>query len=168
MSVTTSAILEKARELEWEQRREQGAMPRRRSEWVIDRLRRALPPDHMALANRIMDLHAQAAGIPPADYERVEGGGNNRESAMLARCDAHRTLNGFDAAVRGRLGANGSRCFWAIAWGQSLAETLRACGYARGSHEMVKRLVQLTMLAAQDYDDECRAQREAVKQAPGR
>lgn len=153
-----SAILEKDRQAQWDQRREQG-LTRRRSEWVIDRLRRALPPDHTALANRIMDLHSQAAGIPPTGYERVQGGRNNRESAMLMRCDAHRALNGFDAAVRTRLGANGSRCFWAIAWGQSLAETIRACGYATGSHSMVRRLVQLTMLAAQDYDDDCRSER---------
>lgn len=150
------SVLEKARQLGWQQRAEQGLPTRRRSEWVIDRMRRALPPDHVHLANRLMDLHAQACGIAPNGYETVDGGRNGREGAMLMRCDAHRALNGFDAAVRTRLGANGSRCFWAIAWGQSLAETIRACDYSRGSHGMVRKLVQLTMLAAQDYDDECR------------
>lgn len=134
---------------------------RRRSEWVIDRMRRALPPDHVALANRLLDLYATASGIAPAGYERVEGGGNSREGSMIARCDAMTVLHGFDAAVRSRLNANGSRCFWAIAWGSSLAETILACEYARGSHGTAKRLVQLTMIAAQEYDDQCRRERSS-------
>lgn len=129
---------------------------RRRSEWVIDQMRKALPPDHVALANRIMDLQATAEGVAPPGYEAVDCG-NARESSMIARCDAMTKLNGFDAAVRSRLGANGSRCFWAIAWGNSLAETIRACEYERGSHGQAKRLVQLVMIAAQEYDDFCRA-----------
>jgi len=128
---------------------------RRHSGWVIDRLRNSLPPDHRALANRILDLQAAAEGIAPSGHEPIDGGGNSREVSMHYRCDAQRKLNGYDAAVRKRLGANGSRCFWAIAWGHTWADTMTACGYARGSHAMVKKLVQLTMMAAQDYADEC-------------
>lgn len=134
-----------------------GETRRRRSDWVIDVMRKKLPPDHVALANRLMDLHAQSEGIAPAGYESVDGGGNNREGAMAHRMDALRALHGFEAAVRARLGANGSRAFWAIAWGSSMAETIRATRYARGSHGMVTKLIQLTMMAAQDYDDLCRA-----------
>jgi hypothetical protein len=134
-----------------------GENRRRRSDWVIDVMRTKLPPDQIALANRIMDLQAKAEGIAPTGYESVDGIGNNREGAMAHRVDAQRALNGFDAAVRSRLGANGSRAFWAIAWGHSLAETIRATGYERGSHGMVTKLVQLTMMALQDYDDLCRA-----------
>lgn len=136
-----------------------GETRRRRSEWVIDQMRKALPLEHVHLANRLMDLHATASGIAPAGYEAVDGGGNSREGSMIARCDAMTTLHGFDAAVRSRLGANGSRCFWAIAWGSSLAETIRACEYARGSHGTAKKLVQLVMIAAEEYDDLCRAER---------
>lgn len=135
-----------------------GTNRRRRSEWVADRMRRYMPIEHWHLANRLIDLQAAAEGIKPSGHESVDGGGNGREVAMHHRCEAQRTLNGFDAAVRSRLGANGSRCFWAIVWGNSLAETQRHCGYARGSHAMVKKLVQLTMMAAQDYDDLCRSE----------
>lgn len=134
-----------------------GENKRRRSDWVIDVMRKKLPPDHVALANRLMDLHAQSVGIAPTGYESVDGIGNNREGAMAHRMDALRALNGFEAAVRSRLGANGSRAFWAIAWGSSMAETIRATNYARGSHGMVTKLIQLTMMAAQDYDDLCRS-----------
>lgn len=160
-----SRILAKANALEWEQRKEQGATRRRRSEWVIDRLRAYVPPDHLHLANRLMDLQAAAEGVAPSGRETVDGGGNGREVAMHHRCEAQRSLNGFDAAVRSRLGANGSRCFWAIVWGNSLAETMRHCGYASGSHAMVRKLVQLVLMAAQEYDDTCqrdRAQQLAV------
>ena len=92
-----------------------GENRRRRSDWVIDSMRRKLPPDHVALANRLMDLHAQSEGIKPQGYESVDGGGNGAEASMAYRTDAVRALNGFDAAVRTRLGANGSRAFWAIA-----------------------------------------------------
>jgi hypothetical protein len=133
-----------------------GENRRRRSDWVIDVMRKKLPPDHIALANRLMDLHAQSEGIKPQGYESVDGGGNGAEASMAYRTDAVRALNGFEAAVRTRLGANGSRAFWAIAWGSSMAETIRATNYARGSHGMVTKLIQLTMMAAQDYDDVCR------------
>ena len=155
-----SQLLEKDRQAQWAERAEQGITRRRKSEWVIEQMRKALPLDHVHLANRLMDLHATAEGVKLAGYERVQGGGNSREGAMAARCDAMRALNGFDAAVRSRLGANGSRCFWSIAWGQSLAETIRACEYARGSHGTAKRLVQLTMIAVQEYDDLCRGEQE--------
>lgn len=152
-----SRILEKANALEWEQRKEQGATRRRRSEWVVDRLRAYMPTDHWHLANRLMDMQATAEGVAPSGRETVDGGGNGREVAMHHRCEAQRALNGYEAAVRSRLGANGARCFWAVVWGNSLAETIRHCGYARGSHSMVRELVQLTMMAAQDYDDRIRA-----------
>ena len=141
-----------------------GETRRRRSEWVIDRLRTQLPPDHIALANRLMDLQATAEGIATMRGETIDGGGNGREIAMHHRCDAQQALNGFDAAIRSRLGSNGSRCLWAIVWGHSLAETITACSYATGSHGMVKRLVQLTMLAAQEYDDANAAQRQLHKE----
>lgn len=159
--MSTTALLKRIAEQDQQELadRYNGEAKRRRSEWVIDQMRRALPPDHVHLANRLMDLHATAEGIQVAGYEAVDGGGNSREGSMIARCDAMTTLNGFDAAVRSRLGANGSRCFWAIAWGQSLAETIRACEYARGSHGTAKRLVQLVMMAAQDYDDLIQAER---------
>ena len=150
-----SAILEKARQLEWEERKLRG-IGKRRSAWVVDTYRTALPPDHRALANRLMDLQATAEGVAPSGREPIDGGGNSREVSMHYRCDAQRALNGFDAAVRARLGANGSRCFWAITWGHTWVETVAACGYSRNSHGMVKKLVQLTLMAAQDYDDECR------------
>lgn len=155
-----SAVLEKDRQAQWTERKEQGAQRRRKSEWVIEQMRKALPLDHVHLGHRLMDLHATAEGVKLAGYERIQGGGNGFEGAMAARCDAMQALNGFDAAVRSRLGANGSRCFWAIAWGNSLAETIRACEYARGSHGTAKRLVQLVMIAAQEYDDLCRGERE--------
>lgn len=99
---TMSALLEKDRQAQWAERAEQGITRRRKSEWVIEQMRKALPLDHVHLANRLMDLHATAEGVKLAGYERVQGGGNSREGAMAARCDAMRALNGFDAAVRSR------------------------------------------------------------------
>ena len=157
----TTKLLHQIREQDQEElaARYNGETRRRKSEWVIEQMRKALPLDHIHLANRIMDLHATSEGVKLAGYERVQGGGNGFEGAMAARCDAMSALNGFEAAVRSRLGANGSRCFWAIAWSSSLAETIRACEYSRGSHGTAKRLVQLVMIAAQEYDDLCQEER---------
>ena len=142
-----------------------GETRRRRSEWVIDRMRTSLPPHHIALANRLLDLQATAEGIAPSGREAIDGGGNSREVQMHHRCDAQRALHGFEAAIRTRLGANGARCFWAIVWGNSFAETGRACLYASGSHGMVRKLVQLVMLAAEEYDDLNAAQRKLHSRA---
>lgn len=123
------------------------------SHWVIDKMRHRLPPHHVGLANRLMDLAATAGGIKPSGLETVDGGGNGQEGAMRHRCDALRALHGYEAAIRSRLDQRGARCFWAIVHGASTPEVHEACGYARGSNAMVVKLVQLVLMAAQDYDD---------------
>ncbi len=131
------------------------------TDWVIYRMRKYLPPEHIALANRLAGIAAQAEGLAPQDYERVDGAGNGAETGMLSRLDAGRALTGFKGAVHARLGQGGAICVQAIYEERTLAQTIRLCGYAAGSDRSVRQLVQLTMMAAQDYDDECRRQREA-------
>lgn len=143
-----------------------GERKKRRSRWVIDVLRRSLPPHHVGLANRLLDLYAQAEGIAPSGHEPIDGGRNNREAAMQVQTDALRALHGYEAAVRGRHGDNGARCLWAIVGGSTWVETLRATRFKIGNNRGLTRLVQVVMLAADDYDEGIRAQRQASRGGP--
>lgn len=153
-------ILEADRQAQWRERQEQGG-PRRQYEtrWVIEKMRPYLPPEHVTLAYLIRDLCARSRGLRIITSERVDNG-NGAEAALLSRLDAGRKLAGYDGAVRARLDAAGGRCLTCVAEEYTLAQTISACGYAAGSHRSVRQLVQLTMLAAQDYQDECQRQIE--------
>lgn len=129
-----------------------------RSHWIIDRMRDYLAPEHITTAYDVRDLAARSRGIKLAPRERIDAG-NGAEIALLSRLDAGRKLAGYHGAVTARLGA--SKCLYAIEEEYTLAETVRICGYAAGSHRSIRQLVQLTMMAAQDYADECWAQRQA-------
>lgn len=133
----------------------------RETRWVIEAMRKYLPPEHVRLAYRIRDLGARSRGLKINQRERVDGRGNGAELALIGQLDARRTLAGFEAAARARLDRGGARCVEAIAEECTLAQTIRLCGYATGSHRSVRQLIQLTMLAAQDYADECAAQLDA-------
>lgn len=132
-----------------------------RSRWVIDMLRSRLPPEHVSLAQWLAAQQAIAEGLKPLDYERVDQASNAAEGSLIARMDAQRTLYGYEAAIGSRLKRAGILCFRAIVQGDTLAETIRRCGYAAGSDRSVRQLVQVTMINAQEYDDLCRGMREA-------
>lgn len=155
-----SRILQRDLEAQWRQRSEQGAAPRlHKSAWVIDKLRDRLPPEHVALARYLFSRQAVAEGCKPQDYDRVDRAGNSAEAALLSRLDAQRELTGYERAVYVNLQRGGALCFRAIVEGDTLAETLRRCGYAAGSDRSVRELVQLVMLSASDHEELCRQER---------
>lgn len=124
--------------------------------WVIEKMRPYIAPEHYTLAFTIRDLSARSKGLRLMTAERVDIG-NTAEIAALSRLDAGRQLAGYRGAVLARV-AGGGRCLDCIAEEYTLAQTITACGYAAGSHRSVRQLVQLTMMAAQDYADECAAE----------
>lgn len=128
--------------------------------WVIERMKTNLPPEHVVLARKLRDIAAKAAGIRLASAERVDQG-NASEAGLLSRLDAGRAMAGYEGAVRARLDAGGVTCLRCIVEENTMAETLAACGYRAKSWQSIRQLVQLTMMAAQDYADECAAQRAA-------
>jgi len=128
--------------------------------WVIERMANHMPPEHVSLARQLRDLGARARGIKLASRERIDCG-NGAEYALLSRLDASQALEGYGRAVEGRLMRAGRICLDCIVSEATMAETLQTCGYAAKSWQSVRRLVQLTMMAAQDYADECMAQRTA-------
>ena len=133
--------------------------PRTKSaQWVIDTLRDRLPPEHVHLARDLQAQQAIAEGRKPADAERIDSLSNGTESALIARLDAQSLLTGYESAVRRVLARPGALCLHAIVQGDSLATTIRRCGYAQGSKRSVRELVQRTMLAAADYRDVCEAE----------
>jgi hypothetical protein len=152
-----SALLERDRQAQWAERAERGA-PRRQYEtrWVIEKMRPYIEPQHYTLAFVIRDLNARRQGLRLMTGERVDIG-NTAEIAALSRLEAGRKLAGYRGAVTARV-AGGGRCFDCIADEYTLAQTITACGYAAGSHRSVRQLVQLTMMAAQDYADACAAE----------
>lgn len=159
--MSQAARIEKIdRDARWRERKEQGGPKRQyETDWVIEKLRKYLPPEHVHLARDMRDLAARSAGRRvQADAPRVDCG-NGAEIAMLSRLDAATRLAGYHGAVTARLDAGGSKCLTAIQDEYTLAQTIRFCGYAAGSDRSVRQLVQLTMLAAQDYADECERQR---------
>lgn len=147
------------RDARWAERKEQGGPVREyETVWVIEKMRKYLPPEHVFLARDVRDLNARSRGLRIQTAERVDGAGNGSEIAMLGRMDACRMLAGYHNAVSARLDAGGSRCLFAVQEEYTLAQTIRHCGYAAGSDRSVRQLIQLTMLAAQDYADECKAE----------
>lgn len=127
--------------------------------WVIERMAAYMPPEHVSLARTLRDLGAAARGIRLAPAERVDAG-NGAEYALLSRLDAGRALAGYRQAVEARMKRPGRICLDCIVEEFTMAQTLKACGYATRSWQSVRQLVQLTMMAAQDYADECTAQQQ--------
>lgn len=128
--------------------------------WVIEKMRPYIEPHHYTLAFTIRDLAARSKGLRVSIGERVDAG-NGAEMAALSRLDAGRKLAGYHGAVEGRVGCGGSRCLYCIEEEYTLAQTIAACGYAAGSHRSVRQLIQITMMGAQDYADECERQERA-------
>lgn len=147
-------IQELDRQARWKLRAEQGADKPRKSTWVITSLQSYLPPEHVSLAQRLAYLQATIEGCRIMDA-KVDGVGNRAEIAMASRVDAVSELNGLEAAARARVGTDGAACVRAIAESENMSDTARRCGYPVGSHRSLRRLVQITMLALQEYRDEC-------------
>jgi len=129
-----------------------------KSPWVIARLRKHLPPDHRNLAERLLNMRAQSLGYTVSGHEFVDNADNGAAIALDRRCDALTALHGYEAAVRVRIGHRAAgNCFWAIVNGEKYEAVAAAAGYrdGRGGYRaLFVRLVQLVMIAAQDYDDE--------------
>lgn len=124
--------------------------------WVIEAMRPYIAPEHYTLAFTIRDLAARSKGLRVAITERVDMG-NAAEIAALSRLDAGRKLAGYRGAVAARV-ARGSPCLDCIAEEYTLPQTVASLGYRTGSHRSVRQLIQLTMMAAQDYADACAAE----------
>lgn len=157
-----SQILARATALEWERVKEQGHAKRQhKSRWLIDTLTNRLPPEHVSLARFLLGQQAVAEGRRPSDYNRVDSGRNGTEGALLARLDATKLLTGYERAAFGPLRRRGALCFRAIVEGDSLSEMMVRCSFRRGFDRSATELVQLTMHAAQDYDDQRQRELEA-------
>lgn len=128
--------------------------------WVIEKMAKYLPPEHVALARDLRALAAKAEGRRPGEYERVDGVGNGAEIALEHKLDAMTRLNGYVHAAASVLGEGGRLCMDCIAQELTLAQTLRRCGYAAGSDRSVRQLIQLTMMAAHDYHEMSEEDRE--------
>lgn len=131
-----------------------------KSRWLIDTLANRLPPEHVSLARFLLGQQAVSEGRRPSDYNRVDSGRNGTEGALLARLDATTLLTGFERAAFGKMKRQGALCFRAIVEGDSLAEMMTRCSFRRGHDRSATELVQLTMHAAQDYDDQRRKELE--------
>lgn len=125
--------------------------------WVIEKMRPYIEPHHYTLAFEIRDLAHRSKGLRVSVHERVDAG-NAAEIAALSRLDAGRRLAGFHGAVTARVGSGGSKCLHCVEEEYTLQQTMKFCGYATGSHRSVRQLVQITMMAAQDYQDACEAE----------
>lgn len=134
---------------------------RRRSRWVIDTLHDRLPPEHVLLARQLFALQALVEGVKPVSDARVDCMGNAVEIALTGRLDAQRAIAGFEGSVFRTLARGGVLCLRSICAGDTLADTIRSCGYAAGSDRRTCELVQLTMLQASDYDELCKADQRA-------
>lgn len=128
-------------------------------EWLIMKLRHRLAPEHVATAHHLLGLQAIVEGARQIS-ERVDDTRNGAALATDARIDAARTLAGYEGAVASRLLTRGVRCLRAIYEGCSMHEARRRMGYRSDASHPIAKLVQLTMLTAQDYRDECTAQLE--------
>lgn len=148
MTATTSAILETDRQAQWRERAEQGGKRLYRSQWAIHTLRDRLPPEHVGIAERLMELQAVVQGCRIIG-QRVDHGGNRTEAQLARRLDAMRELAGLEAASR--RAHKGAACFWALADGDSLESLMRRCMVPRGSRGLAIRLVQETLIAIDDY-----------------
>lgn len=157
----TTALLRKIAEqdqAELAARHNEATKPKRQYEtrWVIEAMRSYIEPEHYTLSFDIRDLAARMKGLRVSVSERVDAG-NAAEIAALSRLDAGRKLAGYHGAVAARV-ARGSQCLDCIAEEFTLPQTIAALGYRIGSHRSVRNLVQLTMMAAQDYADVCAAE----------
>lgn len=124
-----------------------------KSRWLVDTLTNRLPPEHVQLGRFLLGQQAIAEGRRPRDYDRVDTGANGMEGALLARLEATRLLTGYERAAFATLRRRGSLCFRAVIEGDSLSEMMTRCGFRRGFDRPACELVQLTMMAAHDYDE---------------
>lgn len=148
MTAITSAILETDRQAQWRERAEQGGKRLYRSQWAIHTLRDRLPPEHVGIAERLMELQAIVQGCRIVD-QRVDHGGNRAETQMARQLDAMRELAGLEAAAK-RAPA-GRACFWAIADGDNLESVMRRCAIPRGNRAAAVRCVQTLLIALGEY-----------------
>jgi len=130
--------------------------------WVIDTMRRFLPPDQVDLART---LHAtqralEARGGQNA-YERVDCSPRHAEAFQRQQSANIRLLAGYEAASLYRVGGDGRRCFLGVIEGDSQAELARRVRYPESSKRSLRRLVQITMEALSEYRDECEADMNA-------
>lgn len=151
-----SRILEADRQARWRLRHEQGTDKPRKSKWIITTLQRYLPPEHVALCQRLAALQAVVEGCRDL-AERVDGAGNGVEAQMARQVDALQALYGYEAAARTRFCAQAAKVVMCIAASDSLERTMRVVGYPRGSSVQFRELVQLTLIHLQEYEDDCRA-----------
>lgn len=144
------AILEADRQAQWRERAEQGGKRLYRSRWLIHTLRDYLPPEHVGLAERLATLQAMVDGARIIS-QRVDHGGNRAEANMVRQIDAARELAGLEQAASVRAGVGARQCFWAIAESDNLESMMARCALPRGSRGRAIKLVQLTLIALDEY-----------------
>lgn len=119
-----------------------------RSQWAIATMERYLPPDHVALAQRLAALHERihkgAGRDETAEY--VQGGdGAANERRLLKLSAAITELAGYGAAALSGVGRDGYACFRGICLLDTQAQLCRRVGYPEGSRRSLRKLVQITM-----------------------
>lgn len=163
-----SRIQARAVELEWRAYRDADTYhplrdgPRQYAAvWVVERMRRFLPPDQVQLAHM---LHANARALESTavvSLERVDGSPKSAHDAMLKTVARYQELQGYEAAALARVGSDGRLCFLGIIGGDGQAELARRVKYPADSHRSLRKLVQITLDALAAYRDENDAQASA-------
>lgn len=129
--------------------------------WCVDTMRRFLPDHHVDLAKRLQAMQQGLhTGQSIQHMERVDGGkgASERDERLLQRGEDIRTLYGFEAAARTRVGRDAELCFRGIVEGDSQKELALRVGYPPGSVRSLRRLVQITLDALSAYEEENDAQ----------
>lgn len=128
--------------------------------WVVERLRRYLPPDQVAMAARLQAAHLEVTMGRGAELcARVDGCGNPAalDHRIRAMGETIRELAGYEQAALTRVGKDGRQCFLGVIEGDGQAELARRAGYPETSTRSVRRLVQITLQALAEYEDENQA-----------
>lgn len=166
-----SYILEKDRQAQWDQVREQGhasegRQPRRI--WAVEALKPILLPEEWEAGNRAVRECAAATGVNPRTYDERTDGGGGSDYGLAARVDAARCLNGLRQAALTRTRASRApQCVEWIASMWTLAEIARELGYTRRTAGREKRVidtrparpfVRLVLIAMAEYYLDCDGQ----------
>lgn len=157
-----SRIQARAAELEWQHFRDDERYhplrdgPRQyRAVWVLDTMRRYLPPDQVVLMSNLEALARELeAAMGGGAFDRVDCSPRDSAAAQEQRVAKMQRLTGFERAAAYRVGPDGRLCFLGIVGGDSQAELARRVGYAPDSQRSLRKLVQITLEALSAYDAE--------------
>lgn len=127
-----------------------------KADWVIERMRKSLPDDHVALAGRLAALHAQIRAGGNGNYEiveRVQGGlgATAVHATALKRSSRIKVMAGFEGAAM-MASRHGFACLRGICELDTTAAMRRRLRLPDRSHRL-KNILQATLMALQEHSD---------------